>query len=52
MLFDSLCINGTCHGKVPGTETVAYMDDDHLNTAGSLYVAPFIACAFAQAGLV
>ena len=46
-------------GWEPGTQlkeglvhTIAYFDDDHLNTAGSLYVGPFLACAFEQAGLL
>lgn len=52
VLFESFCTAGVCDFRVPGTETIAYYDDDHLNTAGSLYVGPFIACAFEQAGLL
>ena len=52
VLFESFCTAGVCDLRVPGTETIAYFDDDHLNTAGSLYVGPFIACAFEQAGLL
>ena len=52
VLFESFCIAGVCDLRVPGTETIAYFDDDHLNTVGSLYVGPFIACAFEQAGLL
>ena len=52
VLFESFCIAGVCDLRVPGTETIAYFDDDHLNTAGSLYVGPFLACAFEQAGLL
>ena len=52
VLWESFCIAGMCDMRVPGTETVAYWDDDHLNTQGALYVAPFLACAFEQAGLI
>ncbi len=52
VLFESFCIAGVCDLRVPGTETIAYYDDNHLNTAGSLYLGPFIACAFEQAGLL
>ena len=52
VLFESFCTAGVCDFRVPGTETIGYYDDDHLNTAGSLYVGPFIACAFEQAGLL
>ena len=52
VLFESFCIAGVCDLRVPGTETIGFFDDDHLNTAGSLYVGPFIACAFEQAGLL
>ena len=52
VLFESFCIAGVCDLRVPGTETIAYFDDNHLNTAGSLYLGPFLACAFEQAGLL
>jgi hypothetical protein len=52
VIFESFCIAGVCDLRVPGTETIAYFDDNHLNTAGSLYVGPFLACAFEQAGLL
>ena len=52
VLFESFCTAGVCDFRVPGTETIAYFDTNHLNTAGSLYLGPFIACAFEQAGLL
>ena len=52
VLFDSLCDGSTCHMRVPGTSAMAYMDDDHLSSQGAMYVAPFIACAFEEAGLL
>ena len=52
VLFESFCTAGVCDVRVPGTETIAYFDTNHLNTAGSLYLGPFIACAFEQAGLL
>ena len=52
VLYESFCTAGECDLRVPGTETIAYFDNHHLNTAGSLYVGPFIACAFEQAGLL
>jgi len=39
------CAQGYCGPMVPGTQTYAYMDDNHLSVAGSLYLAPFI-CSF------
>jgi hypothetical protein len=52
VLYESFCTAGECDLRVPGTETIAYFDTNHLNTAGSLYLGPFIACAFEQAGLL
>ena len=52
VLYESFCTAGECDLRVPGTETIAYFDDNHLNTAGSLYLGPFLACAFEQAGLL
>ena len=51
-LFEPFCVGAICYGVVPGTTTVAYYDDDHVNTAGSIYLAPFINCFFRSAGLI
>ena len=44
--------NHVCGPNVPGTPTIAYVDDEHLSTAGSLYLGPFFACFFEDHGLL
>ena len=50
--FDLFCDGDTCSAAIPGTRTVGYRDGNHLSSAGSLYVAPFLACAFQGWGLL
>ena len=50
--YDKLCTATTCGATVPGTDTVAYLDTNHLSTAGSLYLAPFLNCYLASEGLL
>jgi len=51
-LYAPFCVGGTCHVVIPGTSTVGYYDDDHVNTAGALYLAPFMNCFFYSVGLI
>jgi len=51
-LYEPFCVGHTCQATIPGTTTIGYFDDDHINTAGSLYLAPFMACYFYSVGLV
>ena len=51
-LYDKLCSATTCGAVVPGTNTVSYYDQNHLSTAGSLFLAPFLNCYLRQMGLV
>ena len=46
--------NGTaaCSAAVPGTTESMYLDTNHLNTQGSLYLAPFIECFMRERGLL
>ena len=37
---------------VPGTTTVAYIDNNHLNSAGLAYLWPFLCSFFTQHGLL
>jgi peptidoglycan/LPS O-acetylase OafA/YrhL len=46
------CADGACDAHVPGTDVLALVDYGHLTTAGSLYLAPFLACALESLGLV
>ena len=41
-----------CSAAVPGTTAPMYIDTHHLNTQGSLYLAPFIECFLRERGLL
>ena len=41
-----------CGVTVPGTTTVAYIDNNHLNSAGLAYLWPFLCSFFTQHGLL
>ena len=41
-----------CGGFVPGTNTLAFLDDNHLNSAGSLFMWPFVCDFFTRHGLL
>jgi len=43
--FPLFCERYTCGALIPGTNTIAYFDENHWNVAGSLYVWPFL-CSF------
>ena len=53
-MHDKLCdANGKCGPTVPGsTSTYAWLDTNHLSTAGSLYLAPFFNCFLQAAGML
>jgi hypothetical protein len=42
----------SCGAIIPGTETMAYHDDEHLSTAGALYLWPFLCDFFSSNGLL
>ena len=42
----------SCGAMVPGSETMAYVDDEHLSTAGALYLWPFLCDFFSNNGLL
>jgi len=48
--LDLFMVNGHGSNLVPGTSTNAYYDEDHLNTDGALYLAPYICAAFDEWG--
>ena len=50
--FDLFCDGDTCSAAIPGTRTIGYRDGNHLSSEGSLYIAPFLACAFQGWGLL
>ena len=50
--YDKLCTATSCGAVVPGTSTLAYLDANHLSTAGSLYLAPFMNCYLSDQGLL
>ena len=50
--YDRLCTASSCGVNVPGTSTAAYLDQNHLSTAGSLYLAPFMNCFLSDQGLL
>jgi hypothetical protein len=41
-----------CNAQVPGTTTLAFFDEQHLTTAGAVYLWPFLCSFFADAGLL
>jgi hypothetical protein len=43
-MFDRLCTSTTCSATIPGTSTISYHDQNHLSTAGSLYLGPHLNC--------
>jgi len=53
-MFDRLCdaATGMCGPTAPGTTTVVYVDDHHLSTSGSMYLAPFFNCKLRELGLI
>lgn len=44
--------NRECGVVVPGTHTIAYLDNNHLGTAGTAYLWPFLCDFFTANGLV
>ena len=48
--FDLFCDGDTCSAAIPGTRTIGYRDGNHLSSAGSLYIAPFLWRARFRAG--
>jgi len=42
--FDLFCDGGTCGAFLPGTDILSHVDYGHLTAAGSLHVAPYLAC--------
>ena len=51
-MFDKLCTSTTCGAHVPGTSTMAYVDQNHLSTAGALYLGSFLNCYLRQHNLL
>ena len=51
-MYDKLCTDTTCGAEVPGTHTIAFVDQNHLSTAGSLYLGPFLNCFLHDSGLL
>ena len=51
-MYDKLCTETTCGAEVPGTHTIAFVDQNHLSTAGSLYLGPFLNCFLHDSGLL
>lgn len=51
-MFDRLCTATTCGANVPGTNTLAFIDQNHLSTAGSLYLGPHLNCYLHDQGLI
>ena len=41
-----------CGANVPGTSTLAFFDEQHLTTAGALYLWPYLCSFFVDAGLL
>jgi hypothetical protein len=44
--------NDKCGVLIPGTTTVAYLDNNHLNSAGTSYLWPFVCSFLKQNGLL
>ena len=44
--------NRECGAVVPGTTTIAYLDNNHLGTAGTAYLWPFLCDFFTTNGLI
>jgi len=53
-VWDKMCDaqTDTCGPAVPGTTTVAWLDMQHLSTAGALYLGPFLNCWLHEKGLL
>ena len=51
-VWDKMCDAQTCGPAVPGTRTVAWLDLQHLSTAGALYLGPFLNCWLHEKGLL
>ena len=46
------CSGYECNAQIPGTDVLAYYDDQHLTSAGALYLVPFLCAFFTDAGLL
>ena len=51
-ILERFCQNGVCGAYIPGTTINAYLDRDHLSTAGSRYLWPFIAACMREQGIL
>ena len=51
-VYDRLCTSTECGPELPGTTAVGWLDDWHLSTAGSLYLAPFLHCWLTDNGVI
>ena len=49
-ILERFCQNGVCGAYIPGTTINAFLDRDHLSTAGSRYLWPLIAACMREQG--
>lgn len=42
----------SCGAQIPGTDTLAYYDDQHLSSAGALYLWPYLCSFLSDSGLL